>query len=172
MPTHFHLKIPTRQLRRYQLRYNVEADPKIDHLRDVKNDPGFLTPNQLFEICRWKSPRRPKLALKNSPQFVREITTFAFRACCEESRIGALTLLHGVSYPTASVILHFCVDDTYPILDFRALWSLGIEDPPQYHAAFWMEYVSYCRLLAKTHSLSIRELDMALWQFSKEHQGG
>jgi|GEM_PF-4284513 len=63
----------------------------------------------------------------NPEEFVREITTFCFSAAYEESKIGSLILLKGVQYPTASVILHFCVSDTYPILDFRAVWSLGME---------------------------------------------
>jgi hypothetical protein len=81
-----------------------------------------------------------------------------------------------VSYPTASVILHFFHRDVYPILDFRALWSMGFDQPPQYTFEFWWEYVEATRnLLARAHrtlpSLSMRELDRALWQYSKERQG-
>lgn len=166
----FRLQIPPRQVRAYQSRYDVTADPKLDHLRSVSEDPGYLTTEQLYEVCRWKSPRRPKLARTNTEELVREITHFAFHANCEESRIGALTLLNGVSFPTASVILHFCVDSSYPILDFRALWSLGIDKPPLYTTALWKEYAHFCRRLAAKHSLSVRELDMALWQYSRENQ--
>jgi len=113
MRTQFRLQIPPRLLRRYQERYNVNADPKLDHLRDVSRHPGYLTVNQLYELCQWKSHRRPALARTNSAEFVREITAFAFKTPSEEARIAALTLLAGVSYPTASVILHFCVDDSY-----------------------------------------------------------
>ena len=72
----------------------------------------------------------------------------------------------------SSVILHFCVDQSYPILDFRAIWSLGIKKPSQYTVAFWKEYVQICRAVAAKHRLTVRELDMALWQYSSEHQGG
>lgn len=172
MRPRFKLQVPARKLREYQSRYDIQADPKLDHLRLVKNEPGYLTPEQLYQICHWKSHRRPALARANPAEFVREITAFAFTAKCEESRIGALTLLRGVGYPTASVILHFCVDNSYPILDWRALESLGIEDPPPYTAEFWVQYTSYCRALARRHGLTVRELDMALWQYSNERKDG
>ena len=89
---------------------------------------------------------------------------------CEESKIGALVLLKGVQFPTASVILHFCVDRTYPILDFRALWSLGIEKPATYTVEDWVSYTKVCREMANKNAMTVRELDMALWQYSKEHQ--
>lgn len=42
-------------------------------------------------------------------------------------RIEVLTVVCGVSWPVASTILHYCVSDDYPILDFRALWSLEMD---------------------------------------------
>ena len=172
MRTQFRLQIPPRLLRRYQERYNVNADPKLDHLRDVSRHPGYLTVNQLYELCQWKSHRRPALARTNSAEFVREITAFAFKTPSEEARIAALTLLAGVSYPTASVILHFCVDDSYPILDWRALESLGFQKPPPYTPAFWLKYTAFCRALSSRHGLTVRQLDMALWQYSKDRKDG
>jgi hypothetical protein len=164
------LRIPAKKLRHYSSTYSFEADPKLEHVRGLGRKPGYLTPNQLHDVCYWKSKRRAQLALSNSPGFVKEISSFAFRTKSEAARIGALTLLEGVSYPTASVVLHFCLDSSYPILDFRALWSLGIQKPSQYSPTFWEDYVACCRRLAKQHGLTVRELDQALWQFSKEEQ--
>jgi len=166
------LRIPSRELRSYQQRYDYTADPKLEHIRPLAKTQGYLTVAQLHELARWKSKRRAELAKQNAKEFVREITSFAFSATCEQSRIGSLVLLCGVQFPTASVILHFCVDDTYPILDFRAIWSLGLEKPPTYSPEYWIEYTNICRSLATKHGLTVRELDMALWQFSKEHQRG
>ena len=87
-------------------------------------------------------------------------------------RIEVLTLLNGVSWPTASVLLHVGHADRDPILDFRALWSLGVEGlPNQYTFPIWWSYVQVCRELAASAAVSMRTLDRALWQFSKEHQG-
>ena len=164
------LRIPKQKIRLYQQRYDYAADPKLEHIRPLAKTKGFLTVAQLHELARWKSRRRADLAKTNSDDFVREITSFAFSASHEHSRIGSLVLLNGVQFPTASVILHFCVDASYPILDFRAIWSLGMEQPSLYSLEYWVKYTSLCRNLAKEHEISVRELDMALWQYSKEHQ--
>ena len=167
---HHNLRIPPLELRSYQERYDYTADPKLEHIRPLAEFQGYLTVSQLHELARWKSKRRAELTKNNSEAFVREITTFAFSAKFEQSRIGSLILLSGVQFPTASVILHFCVDATYPILDFRAIWSLGLQKPAVYSPEYWIKYTGVCRSLAAKHGLSVRELDMALWQFSKERQ--
>jgi hypothetical protein len=61
--------------------------------------------------------------------------------------------------------------DDYPILDVRALESLGVKPRSQYPVSFWLEYLSACRGLARRHGVSIRTLDKALWQHSKERAG-
>jgi hypothetical protein len=61
------------------------------------------------------------------------ITGIALATHCEEPRIKILFVLNAVSWPTASVILHFGYDNRYPILDYRALWSVGIKMPPPYN---------------------------------------
>ena len=163
------LRIPPRQLRALIERYDPSADPRLDDVSAAAKAQGHLTRLQLHQIALWKSRRRAGLALENPESFVREITAFAFNAKHEESRIGALVLLKGVQYPTASVILHFCIDRSYPILDFRAIASLGLEQPSAYSPAYWVEYTGECRALASKYSLTVRELDMALWQYSKEN---
>jgi hypothetical protein len=68
------------------------------------------------------------------------------------------------------VILHLFDKGKYPILDFRALFSISVDVPSQYNFDFWWEYVEFCRELAETNDVSIRTLDRALWQYSKENQ--
>jgi hypothetical protein len=70
--------------------------------------------------------------------------------------------------PTASVLLHFAMPDRYPILDVRALDSLGVTGRSTYPPAFWLGYLDACRSLAAEHGVSLRTLDKALWQYSKE----
>jgi hypothetical protein len=166
------LRVPPQKLRHYQEKYNYKAEARLEKFRRIGPQQGYLTVSQLHEICHWKSKRRAALAKTNPVNLVKELTAFAFSAKCETSRLGALTLLEGVHFPTASVILHFCVDQSYPILDLRALWSLSIEKPSQYTFRFWEKYVGVCRAVAKRHGMSVRELDMALWQFSKDRQRG
>lgn len=132
---------------------------------------GYFTLAELKTICQWKSPRRWALCQKNPPIYVEDITRMSLApTASEQLRIEVLTLLTGVDWPTASVILHFA-SDPYPILDFRALWSLSIHPPPApYRFDFWDKYTAYCRNLAARNKVSMRVLDRALWQYSKENQ--
>ena len=53
-----------------------------------------------------------------------------------------------------------------------ALWSLGFSRPPAYTVDFWLAYTRFMRDLAAASGHSMRELDRALWQYSKENQPG
>lgn len=131
---------------------------------------GYLTKAELRAVAKWKAPRSAGHIEKNSEEFVKEITGFALSTQSERARIESLTLLDGVRWPSASVILHFFHKNPYPILDYRALWSLNTKVPNQYRFNFWMEYVEICRDIAGRNGLSMRTLDKALWQYSKENQ--
>jgi hypothetical protein len=50
-------------------------------------------------------------------------------------------------------------------------WSSGIEaSTVLYNFEFWYQYTQFCRKLAQEAIVSMRELDRALWQYSKENQ--
>ena len=131
---------------------------------------GYLAKEDLKAVAHWKSPRNAGHVEKNSEDYVAEITQFALATKCERVRVESLTLLDGVSWPTASVILHFFHRDCYPILDVRALWSASGDEPSQYSFEFWWRYVEFCRKTAQTVGVDMRTLDKALWQYSKENQ--
>jgi hypothetical protein len=82
--------------------------------------------------------------------------------------MAALLELEGVGVPTASTLLYCAFPADYPILDVRALDSLGVKPRSQYPIAFWLSYLAACRELAALGGVSIRTLDKALWQHSKE----
>jgi hypothetical protein len=86
----------------------------------------------------------------------------------EPGRIGPLLELDGVGVPTASTLLYCAFPSDYPILDVRALESLGVKSRSVYPVSFWLQYLDACRALAREHGVSIRTLDKALWQYSKE----
>jgi hypothetical protein len=131
---------------------------------------GFYTKPDFLELCLWKTPRTQSRCQRNDDAFIGEVTRIALGTQNERLRIEGLTLLSGVGWPTASVLLHFGHRDPYPILDFRALWSLEIPEPPEYTFEFWWKYVLVCRELSSKHNADIRTIDRALWQFSKENQ--
>jgi hypothetical protein len=80
----------------------------------------------------------------------------------------SLLELDGVGVPTASTLLYCAFPDHYPILDVRALESLGVKPRSQYPLSFWLGYLDACRELAQQAGVSLRTLDKALWQHSKE----
>jgi hypothetical protein len=121
-------------------------------------------------LARWKTPRSAPRVARNDDAFVREVTGVMLTAKDERLRVEVLTLLQGVKWPTASVILHFVHPDPYPILDVRALWSVGFSHPPAYDFEFWAAYVAFTRREARRLNVSLRDLDRALWQYSKERQ--
>ena len=147
---------------------NSEDD--LLNLRPKIRKRGYLKSEELMKISYWKAPRSSMHVLGNSSNYIEEITAFAFSAQEERSRIEILTLLTGVSWPSASVILHFYHTDPYPIIDFRALWSANLNIPGTYNFMKWWNYVVFCRLIAKEEHVDMRTLDRALWQYSKENQ--
>jgi hypothetical protein len=170
--TTFRLRFPISELSSWAEHYDYEDDDQKEILPFVPavKRRGYLTKKEFLTVCRWKSRRSQSRCRKNSPEFIRAVTACALSTAVERLRIEVLTLLSGVSWPTASVILHFFHSAPYPILDFRALWSLNNNVPKRYGFEFWQEYTSCCRGLAKGVGVSMRTLDRALWQFSKENQ--
>lgn len=134
--------------------------------RNIK-ERGFAKRDEFLSICEWKSSRPRAHLSKNSSALIEDATTIALTTPHEELRIGVLTLLNGVSMPMASAFLHFCHKDPYPILDFRALESLGNSVPAVCSFDFWWEYTLHCRALAQRNRVSMRTLDKALWEWSK-----
>ena len=129
---------------------------------------GHYTRTEFIEVCAWKTARsRPKVAT-NSESAVVDATGRALAADDEAQRISALLELNGVGVPTASTLLYFVFPDEYPILDVRALESLGVKPRSVYPVGFWLGYLSACRCLARRAGVDIRTLDKALWQHSKE----
>ena len=172
MSWEFALKAPVAELGALAAKYR---DPREDRLENVAapafRERGFLTREDLLELCEWKSSRRMDLARRNSAAIIKDVTRIALGTPHERLRIHVLTALEGVGWPIASVILHFGYEDIYPVLDFRALWSLGVEAEVTYNFDFWQAYTAFCRELARDCGLSMRNLDRALWQYSKDNQG-
>ena len=105
------------------------------------------------------------LVAKNSDEDVREITSVSITANSERLRIGVLRTLEGVDWPTASAVLHFLFDDLYPILDERAMRTVG--GSTSYNMDRWPQDTRLCRGKAKEYGVSLRDLDLALWVFDQ-----
>lgn len=127
---------------------------------------GWFTKIELVETCRWKNPRQATRIELNSDGFIQEVTRTALSTTDERLRIEVLTLLKGVSWSMASVVLHFCHREPYPILDTLELWSLGLEGTRLAHYDTWQEYTQVCRDTAQEARVSMRMLDRALTRYA------
>lgn len=166
----FKSRIPLRSIPHYARRYPGEVDADAEKIGAEARRLGYLRRPAFLALCRWKTPRTAPLCASNPAALVRRVTSLAFATVDERVRIEVLTLLKGVSWPTASAILHLCFPDRYPILDVRALWSLSTSPPRGFGWAFWSAYMDYSRQLARKAGVTMRTLDRALWTWSKEHQ--
>lgn len=164
------LRFHESEIREWAERYEFgSTEAHFIEIRPVVQEQGYLDKKLLKRVARWKSPRPARHVEKNDEDYVKEITSWSFSATNERARIRVLRLLDGVGWPTASAILHLFHKDPYPILDFRALWSIGLETY-KYSSAFWLDYVHFCRDIAHRNQVDMRTLDKALWQYSKENQ--
>lgn len=153
--------------------YDYGGDDKVEEIGRAARARGYYTKHEFDQVCYWKSPRSASRAKRdNSAANVEDITRVALAAgTSEELRIWAPQALAYVSWPTASVLLHFGHADPYPILDYRALEALGLTRQAAYTMPFWLEYLDFTRGLAQDLGVSMRTLDRALWQWSKDEGG-
>jgi len=165
------LRFEAARLQELAARYHDAREESALQSARRASEAGQFSFEDFLNVCRWKTRRSASRCRKNTPEEVAEITRVALSASAESLRIGVLRCLRGVDWPTASVLLHLAHTDPYPILDVRAIWSLGFDKPPTYSFDFWWRYVRECRALARKHDVDMRTLDKALWQYSKEKQG-
>jgi hypothetical protein len=169
----FRLRFPESQVAQWAGRYSYAEDDGLrETIRPTVLARGFLRKAEFLRVCEWKTPRTKSRCAGNDEFAIQTITRAAFATGDESLKMDLLRTLAGVSWPTASTLLHFCDRRPYPILDYRALWSLGQRRPPHYTMDFWLEYLGFTRALARRLKIDIRTLDRALWQYSKARQPG
>jgi len=167
----FRLRFPAARIPYWASRFaDAEDDAAIRRAVAHARRAGYLRKADLAALARWKTPRSARRIARNAEASVRKATRTALSTRDERARIEILTSLSGVGWPTASVILHFCHRDPYPILDYRALWSVGVAQAPSYRFESWQQYTQVCRRAAAKAGCSMRALDRALWQYSRERQ--
>jgi hypothetical protein len=167
MPT-FELQFPIEEIEALAARFPTMDDARFNEVGAAVRERGYYTREEFIEVCAWKTVRsRPKVS-RNTEAAVVEATGLAMSTDSEATRMAVLLELDGVGVPTASTLLYCVFPNRYPILDVRALESLGVKPRSQYPLSFWLGYLDACRELAQRAGVSLRTLDKALWQHSKE----
>lgn len=148
-----------------------EADECISELLRSAEHNG-LSLEDLHAVGQWKAGGRLRhLIDRNSKDTVLRVSGAAFAETKERLRIEKLTELVGVSWPMASTILHFVFPERYPIVDIRAMNTLGGPDPSRFDFENWRRYFELCRKTAKEYGVSLRDLDRALWTYDYCYSG-
>jgi hypothetical protein len=169
MPRRFALQFPADEIPRLAARFSYsKSDETCLAAGATARERGHYSREEFILICAWKTERSKRRVASNSEPAIELATRRVFRSRDEGKRIETLTGLDGVGVPTGSALLYFAFPDDYPILDVRALESLGQKARTVYPINFWLEYLLACRRIAGEANVSIRTLDKALWQASKE----
>jgi uncharacterized protein len=162
----FQLQLHTTRIRELAALYDYPGEDRAIRGGAAARLAGAYRYDDLLWLYGWKTRNRSVRRFRaNDPARAVEATRVALDARTPEpDRMAALTALDGVGYPVASCVLHFAHTDPYPILDVRALESLGYRTQrTTYSERFWQDYVAACRALATGHGVSMRDLDRALW---------
>ena len=174
------INLSVEEIQEYSRRYKeedggrlLESDRSLqESLKDAQLR-GHITQRQLQDVVEWKSGKRTlHLCKKNTPEEVEECSAVAFAARTDRLRIHALVALQGVSWPTASAILHFVFPRRFPVLDVRAMRTVGeipadSNQPPSYTIPLWSKYAKLCRETAERYGVTLRDLDRALWMWDR-----
>ena len=124
----FRLRFPLEEVGYWADRYQYADDAEVEEIGKQAGLAGRYTLADLLAIASWKTRGRSRRYVEmNTDGEVRDATTLALATSDERERVAALVHLHGVQLPTASVLLHLALADLFPIIDYRALWSLGID---------------------------------------------
>ncbi|WP_155253213.1 hypothetical protein [Bradyrhizobium japonicum] len=168
----------------FVLRFPVEMIPALAaaHVEDDDERRAFAAGRRIaagsrarddfMSIFEWKTRGRGRSRpARNSDVEIRDALDLAMAARTERSAIAVLSGLVGVDVPVASAVMTAIDPARYTILDFRALWSLGVEqNSPYYPIPYFLDYLTTCRQIAAETGTSLRDLDRALWGYSKRNQ--
>src|ERR1035438_6470089 len=163
--TRFELQFSLDEVPTLAARYDFLDDTNVIRIGEEAGSRGYFTKPEFLYVCEWKTQRSKPRVKQNSENAIVEATHVALTAESEVLRIWSPMALYGVSWATSSVLLHLAHADPYPILDFRALESLGIPDAVAPTMNFWNAYVEEFRRLRELSGADKRTLDRALWQW-------
>ena len=164
----------TQKIKNWALRYSkFDCDKDewiLEKIQTSLASNGHLDLTDLKSLGVWKngSERLSKCFAKNEPQKIRRQTHEAYQHQC----IRPLRELYGfrTGFPMVSSFMHFAFPMEFPVIDRRALATLGVDDNTTMSRHIWILYCDKCRVWTDRFHVSYRELDRALWQFNLEKE--
>jgi len=137
----------------------------------------YLTPNELENVCRWKSARAIHHIKSNSASQIQKATRRALATRSERQRLEALMSLNGVSVPMASAILTLLNPQRYGVIDIRVwqlLHAMGVVTKKSSGVGFnfnnWYQFLIIIRHFAKTLGVDARDIERSLFLAHQAYQ--
>ncbi len=158
-------------LQKYIALYDTEKY-LFDVVGPITRKRGYLTFDDFYKICMWKSARQKQRYTKNK-QIIEKITKDAFLEKDEKEIIKILCdKLEGVGIPTASALLTVVFPEKYAIIDIRCLSVLRekfkLKIGKYISLSTWLKYLNTMREISKENDVTPREMDMALFAIHRE----
>lgn len=158
-------------LKKYIALYDTEKY-LFNTIGPIARKRGYLTFDDFYKICMWKSARQKQRYTKNK-QVIENITREAFGKKDEKEIIKILCdRLEGVGIPTASALLTVVFPEKYAIIDIRCLSVLrekfNLKISKYILVNTWIKYLNIMREISKENNITPRELDMALFAMHRE----
>ena len=150
----------------------------IRRLRHVRR-AGEFSRAEFVQMCRWKSARALPLYRRHRAERIRRLSRAVLATRSEPRRIELLIALSGVSVPVASAILTLIDPRRYGVLDIRVwqlLWALGAVDRRPggrgFSVADWLHYLTTLRGHARRLGVSVRAVELTLFEIHRRAQRG
>lgn len=163
-------------------KYNNEARQYVtgleEELREKFRKYGKASKEDIQRIIRWKFQGRltgrQKMNLartdKVDGRIIEKVTELAFEVSGDRLRLKLLTVLDGVGYSVASVILTFLDPMNYGVLDFHAWHGLFKEDKKIFIEKDCLRFLDKLRKESQQVGLPCRDIEKAA--FKKDLDGG
>lgn len=158
-------------LKKYIALYDTEKY-LFDVVGPMAKKRGYLTFDEFYKICMWKSARQKQRYIKNK-QIIEQITSEASKMKDEKEIIKILCdKLEGVGVPTASALLTVVFPEKYAIIDIRCLSVLrekfSLKIGKYISINTWLKYLKIMREISKENNVTPREMDTALFAMHRE----
>ncbi len=131
---------------------------------------GWYERQEFLDVVRWKTKGRGiGRAQRNQADFVMAATQMGFLAAHPAVAVAALTSLAGVQVPVASALLTASYPDRYTVTDFRSQESIVDWGGNRSYSTLrdYVGYIDTCCEQASRLGVTMRQLDRALWAYSK-----
>jgi hypothetical protein len=163
----FNLQFAAEDIRSMAVRYDFKED-KTALDAGARISGGDFSRTNLEAIFEWKTKGRGRSRLtKNNDAEIADALKLALEAKTPRAAVAVLTGLSGVDVPVASAILATAKPDDHTIIDWRALHALDVY-ASNVTIKLYLSYLGHCKEIAAKNEVTLRELDRAMWQWSKE----